>query len=99
LRRITYVGQTKKTLNTRAVEHRNRIRRDTAQVFVITNHCLQSDHKFDWDDVRVLDKEMNYKKRFIFEIIHIKKHKHELNSQNDTVLSDSIYNDLHSLTL
>jgi len=26
------VGQTKKTLNTRAVDHRNRIRRDTAQV-------------------------------------------------------------------
>jgi len=60
------VGQTKKTLNTRAVDHRNRIRRDTAQVSVITDHRLQWNHEFDWDDVRVLDKKMNYKKRLIF---------------------------------
>jgi len=37
-----YVRQTKRTLNTRVVEHRNYIRRDIAQVSVITNHRLQS---------------------------------------------------------
>jgi len=42
----------------------------------------------------VLDEEMNYKKRLISEIIHIKKQKHGLSSQNDIVLLDPIYNDL-----
>jgi len=37
-----YVGQTKRTLNTRISEHRNHIRRDSAQLFVITNHRLEN---------------------------------------------------------
>jgi len=81
-------------LNTRIVEHRNHIRRDTAQISVITDHRLQLNHEFDWDSVRVLDEEINYKKRLISEMIHIKKQKHGLNSQNDIVLLDPIYNDL-----
>jgi len=88
----SYVGQTKRTLNTRVAEHRN-IRRDTA-VSVITDHRLQSNHEFDWDDVMMLDEEINYKKRLISEMIHIKKQKHCLNSQNDTELLDPIYNDI-----
>jgi len=90
----SYVRQTKRTLNTRVVEHRNHIRRDTAQISVIMDHRLQSNHEFDWDDVRVLDEEINYKKRLISEIIHIKKQKHGLNSQNNTVLLDTIHNHL-----
>jgi len=75
--------KTKRTLNTRVVEHRNHIRRDTAQISVITDHRLQSNHEFDLYGVRVLDEEINYKKRLIYEIIHIKKNKNKLNSQND----------------
>jgi len=44
--------------------------------------------------VRVLDEETNYKKRLISEMIHIKKQKHGLNSQNDTELLDPLYHDL-----
>jgi len=88
----SYVGQAKRTLNTRVVEHRNHIRRDIAQISAITDHRLQLNHEFDWNDVRVLDEEINYKKCLISEMIHIKKH--GLNSQNDTVLLDPIYNDL-----
>jgi len=67
------VGQTKRTLNTRVGEHRNHIRRNSAQISVITDHRLQLNHEFDWDDVRVLDEEMNYKKRLISEMIHKKQ--------------------------
>jgi len=48
----SYVGQTKRILNTRIVEHRNHIRRDTAQISVITDYRLQSNHEFDWDGIR-----------------------------------------------
>jgi len=44
--------------------------------------------------VRLQDKEINYKKRLISEMIHIKKQKHELNSQKDTELLNPIYNDI-----
>jgi len=90
----SYVGHTKRTINTRVVEHRNHIRRDTAQISVITNYRLQSNQEFDWDSVRVLDEEINYKKSLISEMIYIKKQKHELNSQNDTELLDPFHNDL-----
>jgi len=50
LRRIR--GANQKDLNTKVVEHRNHIRRDTAQVSVITDHRLQSNHEFGWDSVR-----------------------------------------------
>jgi len=69
----SYVSQTKKTLNTRISEHRNHIRRNSAQLSVITNHRLEFGHDFDWDRVEVLDEELNFNKRLISEMIHIKK--------------------------
>jgi len=88
------VGQTKRILSTRVGEHKNHIKRNSTQSSVISDHHLLFNHEFDWDDVRVLDEEMNYKKRLISELIYIKKQQNGLNSQNDTDLLDPIYNDL-----
>jgi len=90
----SYVGQTKRTLNTRVSEHRGHIKRNSTQPSVITDHRIATNHDFKWTDVKVLDVEKNYKKRLISEMIHIKLQKHGLNSQNDTDLLDPIYNDL-----
>jgi len=90
----TYVGQTKRTLGTRIGEHRSHIKRNSAQPSVITDHRLATNHEFDWENVKILDVERNYKKRLISEMIHIKKQKSGLNSQQDTDLLDPIYNDL-----
>jgi len=60
-------------LNTRISEHRNHIRRSSPQTSVITNHRLEYNHDFDWDNVEMLDEEINYNKRLISEMIHIKK--------------------------
>jgi len=95
----SYVGQTKRTLNTRINEHRSHIRRNSTQLSVITDHKLKSGHEFDWDNVKILDSESNLNKRLISEMIHIKKQKHGLNAQTDTALLDPIYNDLFSVTL
>jgi len=88
------VGQTKRLLKDRISEHRNHINRNSNQLSVITNHRQNFNHDFDWNNVKVLDEETNYKKRLISEMIHIKKQKHGLNSQNDTELLDSLYHDL-----
>jgi len=92
----SYVGQTKRTLNTRVGEHRSHVRRNSTQNSVITDHRLNFRHEFDWDNAKILDEEMNYNKRLISEMIFIKKQKHGLNAQMDTTLLDPIYNDLLS---
>jgi len=80
------VGQTKRILNTRIGEHRNHIRRNSTQSSVITDYHLLFNHEFDWNDVEVLDEEMNYKKRLISEMIHIKKQQNGLNSHKTTFI-------------
>jgi len=95
----TYVGQTKRTLYTRVSEHRSHLKRNPAQNSVITDHRVNFKHDFDWDKVKVLDKETNYNKRLISEMIFIKKQIHGLNAQTDTALLDVIYNDLFHSTL
>jgi len=93
----SYVGQTKRLLKYRIGEHRNHIKRNSNQVSVITNHRITFEHDFDWNNVRVLNEETNYRKRLISEMIHIKNQKCGLNSQNDTELLDPLYNDLVQL--
>jgi len=90
----SYVGQTKRLLKDRISEHRNHIKRNSGQISVITNHRINFNHEFNWDNVKVLDEETNYKKRLISEMIHIKKQKCGLNSQKDTELLDLLYHDL-----
>jgi len=90
----SYVGQTKRLLKDRIGEHRNHIKKNSCQTSVITNHRINSNHEFEWNNVRVLDEETNYKKRLISEMIHIKRQKCGLNSQNDTELLDLLYHDL-----
>jgi len=90
----SYVDQTKRTLNIRVGEHRNHVKRNTSQKSVITDHRSNFRHEFDWENVKILDEEMNYNKRLISEMIFIKKQKHGLNAQTDTALLNPIYNDL-----
>jgi len=90
----SYVGQTKRTLNTRIGEHRNHIRRNSPQSSVITDHRLEFNHEFDWNNVEVLDEEKNYNKRLISEMIHIKRQRKSINLKKDTELLHPIYNEL-----
>jgi len=75
----TYFGQTKRQLNTRIVEHRNHIKRNTFTHSMITDHRIISDHVFDWDNVEILDVERNLNKRLISEMINIKSQSKGLN--------------------
>jgi len=68
----TYVGQMKRQLKTRIVEHRNHIKRNTSTHSVITDHRIISEHDFDWDNVEILNAERNLNKRLISEMINIK---------------------------
>jgi hypothetical protein len=90
----SYVGQTKRQLNTRLKEHKNNIKLDPSKYSVVTEHSLEHNHTFDWNGVRVLDSEVNYRKRLISEMLHIKQQKNGINLMKDTELLDSTYFDI-----
>jgi len=87
----SYVGQTSRMLKTRISEHRSQINRNYANRSVITNHRLQYNHDFLWDDAEILDETSLYSKRLISEMLHIKRQKNGLNLQTDTENLPSIY--------
>jgi len=68
----SYVGQTDRRLNTRVSEHRKDINKKTSNYSVVTDHRLEFNHDFDWDNPLILDKEKHYK-RLISEMINIRK--------------------------
>jgi len=87
----TYVGQTKRKLQTRVTEHKNDIKKKTGNLSVISEHRLEKNHDFDWENPVVLDTEKFYYRRLISEMINIKIQNNTLNLQSDTELLDQSY--------
>jgi len=81
-----YICWTKRKLNTRVSEHKNDINKRTGKHSVITEHRLEKNHEFDWDNPEILDREKYYCRRLISEMINIKLQKNTLNIQSDTEL-------------
>jgi len=86
-----YIGQTKRRLNTRVIEHKKDINKKIVNHSVITEHRLQFNHDFDWDNPTILDKEQRYYRRLISEMISIKTHSNTINLQSDTELLQNSY--------
>jgi len=87
----TYIGQTKRQLGTRILEHSKDIKKKSGSLSVISDHRLNNDHEMDWNGVEIVDTEPSYGKRLISEMIHIKKQPHGLNKQSDTELLSDVY--------
>ena len=92
----SYVGQTKRQLKTRLNEHIKNSSLNTLKHTVITEHTLEYNHTFDWQNKKILDFETNYYKRLISEMIHIKLQTNGINCMEDTDLLDSEYSNLLS---
>ena len=86
----SYVGQTKRQLKTRVSEHKADIKKASSPS-VISIHRIGSNHDFDWENVKILDKEPSYVKRSISEMLFIKKQQNGLNKQSDTELLSEAY--------
>jgi len=70
---------------TRIKEHKNHIRRTSTTRSVITDHRLNNNHEFDWDNMEILDKERYLSKRLISEMLYITRQNNSLiNLQSDT---------------
>jgi len=87
----SYVGQTKRQLKTRTKEHSNNSKSISAKPLVITEHMMEFSHSFDWNNVKISNKEANYFKRSVSEMLHIREQLNGLNAQKDTELLDNSY--------
>jgi len=90
----TYVGQSKRQLKTRIKEHRANINLDPDKHSVVSNHVINHNHSFDWQHVTILDRESNYHKRLVSEMIHIKEQINSINLMKDTELLDKAYSNI-----
>ena len=84
-----YVGTTKSKLKTRISGHKTdqKIRtHNFQQKTALATHCAQAAHSPDFDDVKILQQENNYTKRFLLEMLHITKTPTErrMNYKTDT---------------
>jgi len=82
----SYVEQIKRSLKTRINEHFRDINKTSGSLPIISEHRLTNKHEFDWKGVCILDRELSWQKRFISEMIHIKRQGHGINKQSDTDL-------------
>ena len=79
----SYVEQTKRQVKTRIKEHRSDINKRSGPLSVISNHRIDCNHDFKWDEVEILDREPSYSKRLTSEMLHIKKQINPLNKQSE----------------
>jgi len=57
-------------------------------------HIINYNHSFDWDNTKILDRESNFYKRIVSEMIHIKEQNISLNLNSDSELLDESYFDI-----
>ena len=69
---------------TRLAEHRNHINRSSNNQSVITEHWIEFEHDFDWENVTILDEERFLNKRLISECLHILMQQNSFNLRSGT---------------
>ena len=89
---LTYVGETKRQLMDRIKEHKKCTKIES----VVSNHMVSTGHQFDWENVRILDREKDFKKRLISEMVHIKIAKNTINRKEDIDNLSHVYNSILS---
>lgn len=85
-----YVGQTSQWLSNRLALHKSDIttKRDRC---ALAEHILINNHRVDWDNVKILDKEQQTNKRLILEMYHINRTENTINKKSDTNQLSNIY--------
>jgi len=72
-----YIGETKRSLETRQKEHKADIKNKRFDKSALTQHTFDLNHRMDWANSKVLEFESNYYRRRFIESFHI-------HSDNDT---------------
>lgn len=97
-----YIGQTKQHLYKRIGQHKNdtKIKNGVMQIdrTALCKHRFQNDHKFDFENVKILDVENVKFKRNISEMIYITLDKNSVNERSDTQNLNKFYKSLLNIS-
>ena len=64
---FSYIGQTKRDLKTRILEHQRAIRNQQPEKSALCEHSMIHDHRIAWQEARILKTESDYSKRLFAE--------------------------------
>lgn len=88
-----YIGQTKQWLKSRMYSHQYDITKKKTNT-ALAMHASNTTHKFDFEDVKILDTESNLGKRLLLEMIHINCTENCVNQRKDIEGLSNIYGNL-----
>lgn len=88
-----YIGQTTQTLKQRIVQHKSDSRLGKKSCALAT-HFQEFNHKFNFENTAILEREANYRKRLFLEMVHINCDRRSINSRSDIDQLSVIYCDL-----
>lgn len=71
---MTYIGQTRRCLETRVKEHKAAARLRHLEKSPVAEHTWQPKHKAEWKNARIVDKEIKTAVQLVKEAIHIWLH-------------------------
>lgn len=91
----SYIGQTKQYLNKRIYQHKYDCKitnfNKTEKTALATHH-FENNHQFDFDNTKILDKESNFRKRNLSEMIFITLNNNKtVNLRSDTQFLSTLY--------
>lgn len=92
-----YLGQTKQTIKSRGNAHKsscNERYRNKKDQTALAHHHFTENHEFDFENIKIVDYEKNYKKRLFSEMLCIKKHDNTINKKTDTDGLSEIYHNI-----
>ena len=68
---FTYIGETKRSLETRLKEHQTATKRGETERFAIAEHACNEHHHPDWDNTSILDQAKHNSTLLVKEAMHI----------------------------
>ena len=67
-----YIGTTGQKVHTRKKQHMDDVAKQQQNRTALAYHAVTNGHKFDFDNLRIIERENNYHKRMFLEELHIK---------------------------
>lgn len=94
---LNYIGQTKQLLSARKNNHISDCNRSNINKngkTALASHHFETGHSFNFNNIELLDRESNLKKRQYLEMIHINCTKDTINKQTDTNNLSKMYHNI-----
>ena len=90
-----YKGETGRTIKIRLKEHKQDVVRGKENISGLSKHIRDTNHNIDWDNIYVLNKENDFRKRKFKEAVAIRKMtKKTMNKKEEVKTISSIWENL-----